>query len=350
MAINPNSQPNSPITSNEVVNQASSNNSQSSFNTVIINNTSPQHTPVSSPTNGHSNPDQANGSTNTNPWTTLNSIPSNNHHEPVQANDSVIGLVNGSANESTNPETHLATNLTNLDAYLTNPLSLIPEPIGFMPLATSSSERPRSKGRPKGSKNKPKAVTINHDHRSFHRTHTIEIPDGADIVESIRHFARRQHVGVSIHSGLGQVRNVTVQNSGTNKSNISHAGTHGLVFINGLHHGSAIQRPPLNSVAGIPVSYPCPSAAESYLNVILCGPSGGFWGGLVVGPLIASGRVILHVSPFECYDFQRVVPEALAQAHYPGSDGAGPSSSCGNDGLNSDPNYSGRKRRRFSNY
>lgn len=72
------------------------------------------------------------------------------------------------------------------------------------------SRRPR--GRPAGSKNKPKPpIIITRDSANALRTHVMEIADGCDIVESVATFARRRQRGVCIMSGTGTVTNVTLR-------------------------------------------------------------------------------------------------------------------------------------------
>ncbi|PPD72256.1 hypothetical protein GOBAR_DD30856 [Gossypium barbadense] len=73
-----------------------------------------------------------------------------------------------------------------------------------------TNRRPR--GRPAGSKNKPKPpIIITRDSANALRTHVMEIGDGCDIVESVSTFARRRQRGVCIMSGTGNVTNVTLR-------------------------------------------------------------------------------------------------------------------------------------------
>ncbi|MBA0768215.1 hypothetical protein Gotri_017035, partial [Gossypium trilobum] len=73
-----------------------------------------------------------------------------------------------------------------------------------------TNRRPR--GRPAGSRNKPKPpIIITRDSANALRTHVMEIGDGCDIVESVSTFARRRQRGVCIMSGTGNVTNVTLR-------------------------------------------------------------------------------------------------------------------------------------------
>ncbi|KAL3610012.1 hypothetical protein D5086_001032 [Populus alba] len=70
----------------------------------------------------------------------------------------------------------------------------------------------RPRGRPAGSKNKPKPpIIITRDSANALRTHLMEVADGCDIVESVATFARRRQRGVCIMSGTGTVTNVTLR-------------------------------------------------------------------------------------------------------------------------------------------
>lgn len=70
----------------------------------------------------------------------------------------------------------------------------------------------RPRGRPAGSKNKPKApIIITRDSANALRTHVMEIADGCDIMESVSNFSRRRQRGVCIMSGTGNVTNVNLR-------------------------------------------------------------------------------------------------------------------------------------------
>ncbi|KAL3579124.1 hypothetical protein D5086_020628 [Populus alba] len=78
------------------------------------------------------------------------------------------------------------------------------------PGSGSTSRRPR--GRPAGSKNKPKPpIVITKESPNSLHSHVLEISSGSDIVESIATFSHRRHRGVSILSGSGIVNNVTLR-------------------------------------------------------------------------------------------------------------------------------------------
>ncbi|KAF6175976.1 hypothetical protein GIB67_026609 [Kingdonia uniflora] len=76
--------------------------------------------------------------------------------------------------------------------------------------ASGGGRRPR--GRPPGSKNKPKPpIIITRESPNCLRSHVLEIISGTDISECISTFARRRQRGVCVLSGSGIVTNVTLR-------------------------------------------------------------------------------------------------------------------------------------------
>ncbi|MED6175905.1 hypothetical protein PIB30_082745 [Stylosanthes scabra] len=141
------------------------------------------------------------------------------------------------------------------------------------------SRRPR--GRPAGSKNKPKPpIIITRDSANALRTHVMEVADGCDIVESISDFARRRQRGVCIMSGTGTVVNVTLRQP---------ASSNAVVTLQGRFE--------ILSLAGSFLPAPAPPEA-SRLTIYLAGGQGQVVGGTVVGTLVASGIVVMMAASF----------------------------------------------------
>ncbi|PHT85752.1 AT-hook motif nuclear-localized protein 20 [Capsicum annuum] len=70
----------------------------------------------------------------------------------------------------------------------------------------------RPRGRPPGSKNKPKPpIFVTRDSPNALRSHVMEVSGGSDVAESIAQFARRRQRGVCVLSGNGSVANVTLR-------------------------------------------------------------------------------------------------------------------------------------------
>ncbi|XP_062074140.1 AT-hook motif nuclear-localized protein 26 [Humulus lupulus] len=149
------------------------------------------------------------------------------------------------------------------------------------------SRRPR--GRPAGSKNKPKPpIIITRDSANALRTHVMEIADGCDIVESVATFARRRQRGVCIMSGTGTVTNVTLRQP---------ASPGAIVTLHGRFE--------ILSLAGSFLPPPAPPAATG-LTIYLAGGQGQVVGGSVVGTLIASGPVVVMAASFSNAAYERL--------------------------------------------
>ncbi|XP_022737820.1 AT-hook motif nuclear-localized protein 24 [Durio zibethinus] len=149
------------------------------------------------------------------------------------------------------------------------------------------SRRPR--GRPAGSKNKPKPpIIITRDSANALRTHVMEIGDGCDIVESVATFASRRQRGVCIMSGTGTVTNVTLRQP---------ASSGAIVTLHGRFE--------ILSLAGSFLPPPAPPAATG-LTIYLAGGQGQVVGGSVVGTLICSGPVVIMAASFSNAAYERL--------------------------------------------
>ncbi|BAU00490.1 hypothetical protein LR48_Vigan06g007100 [Vigna angularis] len=152
---------------------------------------------------------------------------------------------------------------------------------------TEMSRRPR--GRPAGSKNKPKPpIIITRDSANALKTHVMEVADGCDIVESVSTFARRRQRGVCIMSGTGTVTNVTLRQP---------ASSGAIVTLHGRFE--------ILSLAGSFLPPPAPPAATG-LTIYLAGGQGQVVGGSVVGALIASGPVVIMSASFSNAAYERL--------------------------------------------
>ncbi|KAL1540124.1 AT-hook motif nuclear-localized protein 22-like [Salvia divinorum] len=161
------------------------------------------------------------------------------------------------------------------------------------------SRRPR--GRPAGSKNKPKPpIIITRDSANALRSHVMEIASGCDVQESISAFATRRQRGVCILSGGGTVTNVTLRQPAAPTSVLTLHGRFEILSLSGSF------LPP-----------PAPPAASA-LAIYLAGSQGQVVGGTVVGPLIASGPVVIMAASFGNAAYERLpLEEEEAQAAPP---------------------------------
>ncbi|KAG2681384.1 hypothetical protein I3843_11G141500 [Carya illinoinensis] len=161
----------------------------------------------------------------------------------------------------------------------------------------------RPRGRPAGSKNKPKPpIIITRDSANALRTHVMEIGDGCDIVESVATFARRRQRGVCIMSGTGTVTNVTLRQP---------ASPGAIVTLHGRFE--------ILSLAGSFLPPPAPPAATG-LTIYLAGGQGQVVGGSVVGTLIASGPVVVMAASFSNAAYERL-PLEEEETQVPMQDG-----------------------------
>lgn len=148
-----------------------------------------------------------------------------------------------------------------------------------------NTRRPR--GRPPGSKNKPKPpIVLTKATPNALQSHVFEIAAATDIAHSISTFANRRRRGVSILSATGLVANVTLRQPA------------GAVVT--LH-----ERFEILSLSGAFLPPPSPQGATG-LTVYLAGGQGRVVGGLVAGPLIAAGPVIVIAASFTNAIYERL--------------------------------------------
>ncbi|CAH9086274.1 unnamed protein product [Cuscuta europaea] len=151
------------------------------------------------------------------------------------------------------------------------------------------SRRPR--GRPAGSKNKPKPpIIITRDSANSLRTHLMEIADGCDVMDSVAAFARMRQRGVCVLSGNGIVTNVTLRQPASTAS----------AAVITLHGRFEIL-----SLSGSFLPPPAPPSATG-LSIYLAGGQGQVVGGSVVGALLAAGPVVIMAASFSNAAYERL--------------------------------------------
>ncbi|XP_042508776.1 AT-hook motif nuclear-localized protein 25-like [Macadamia integrifolia] len=154
--------------------------------------------------------------------------------------------------------------------------------------AATGNRRPR--GRPPGSKNKPKPpIIVTRDSPNALRSHVLEVSAGADVVESVSNYARRRGRGVCVLSGGGAVANVTLRQPAAPAGSV--------VTLHGRFE--------ILSLSGTVLPPPAPPGAGG-LTIFLAGGQGQVVGGSVVGPLVASGPVVLMAASFANAVFERL--------------------------------------------
>lgn len=155
--------------------------------------------------------------------------------------------------------------------------------------SSSSGGGRRPRGRPPGSKNKPKPpIVITKESPNALRSHVLEISNGSDISECIATFAHRRHRGVSVLSGSGIVTNVNLRQP---------AAPGGVLSLQGRFE--------ILSLSGAFLPAPSPPGATG-LTVYLAGGQGQVVGGTVVGQLMASGPVMVIAATFTNATYERL--------------------------------------------
>ncbi|KAF7815722.1 AT-hook motif nuclear-localized protein 16 [Senna tora] len=171
------------------------------------------------------------------------------------------------------------------------PSNDIPKAVSPVSFAAEDPEtggrRPR--GRPAGSKNKPKPpIIVTRDSANALRAHALEVTSGCDINESLLNFARRKQRGICILSGTGCVTNVTLRQPAAPGATVT---LHGRFEILSLL-GSILPPPAPPGITG--------------LTIYLAGAQGQVVGGAVVGALVASGPVVVMAASFMNATFDRL--------------------------------------------
>ncbi|XP_010548186.1 PREDICTED: AT-hook motif nuclear-localized protein 25 [Tarenaya hassleriana] len=168
--------------------------------------------------------------------------------------------------------------------------------------ASSSGRGRRPRGRPPGSKNKPRPPTIiTRDSPNVLRSHVLEVSSGSDIAHVVSTYASRRGCGVSVLGASGAVTNVTVRQPAAAGPTL-----HGRFELLSLT-GTVLPPPALPGAGG--------------LTVYLAGGQGEVVGGNVAGPLVAAGPVVLMAASFANAVYDRLpmeeaeeTPAAVAQS------------------------------------
>ncbi|EEF42430.1 AT-hook motif nuclear-localized protein 23 [Ricinus communis] len=173
----------------------------------------------------------------------------------------------------------------------------------------------RPRGRPPGSRNKPKPpVIITRESANTLRAHILEVGNGCDVFECISNYARRRQRGICILSGAGTVTNVSIRQP---------AAAGAVVTLHGRFE--------ILSLSGSFLPPPAPPGATS-LTIFLAGGQGQVVGGSVVGELTAAGPVIVIAASFTNVAYERLPLDEDEQLQMQsGSSGGGGGSGVGNN-------------------
>nr|CAB3453634.1 unnamed protein product [Digitaria exilis] len=161
----------------------------------------------------------------------------------------------------------------------------------------------KRRGRPPGSKNKPKppvVITREAEPAAAMRPLVIEIPCGRDVADALARFAARRGLGICVLAGTGAVANVSLRHPtppapGGGAAAVVFHGEYEILSI------SATFLPPAMSAVS-----PQAAAVAARLSISLAGPHGQIVGGYVAGPLYAASTVVLVAAAFTNPTFHRL--------------------------------------------
>ncbi|XP_052172220.1 AT-hook motif nuclear-localized protein 19-like [Diospyros lotus] len=180
----------------------------------------------------------------------------------------------------------------------------LPEPVEFAHTSEEEEELQRSpatepprpsrataprkpRGRPPGSKNKPKQpVVLTQENDSGMKSVVLEIAEGMDVIDTVVQFARRHQLGVAILGARGSVSNVVVR---LPAAVMTIQGTHEIISLTGTFMASL----PVSSSAS------SPSLSPFAFGIALAGPNGTIYGGVLCGQVKAASTVVLLLGTFQ---------------------------------------------------
>ncbi|KAF8024793.1 hypothetical protein BT93_F1847 [Corymbia citriodora subsp. variegata] len=198
----------------------------------------------------------------------------------------------------------------------------------------------RPRGRPPGSKNKPKPpIVITRDPEPSLSPYILEVPCGSDIVASLHGFCRRRSLSLSVLSASGSIANFTLRQPHSSGASGATLTFHGHFNILSISATLFPHSPPASSRT--------PAPAPSAFSISLAGPQGQIVGGSVAGPLVAAGPVFVVAASFNSPMFHRLTDveeeaEDARRAASEGGSGSGeaqspPMSSGGDSGAGHRP-------------
>ncbi|KAK8623495.1 hypothetical protein V6N13_118378 [Hibiscus sabdariffa] len=149
----------------------------------------------------------------------------------------------------------------------------------------------RPRGRPPGSKNKPKPpLIITRQSDPSMTPYILEIPGGNDVVGAISRFTRRKNIGICVLTGSGTVSNVTLrQPSTTPGATITFHGRFDILSL---------------SATLLPQTTSC--HVPNTFSISLAGPQGQIIGGFIAGSLVAAATVFIVAATFNNPSYHRL--------------------------------------------
>ncbi|GAB4861348.1 hypothetical protein Ancab_036510 [Ancistrocladus abbreviatus] len=187
----------------------------------------------------------------------------------------------------------------------------------------------RPRGRPPGSKNKPKPpIVITREPDPVMFPYILEVQGGVDIVETLTRFTRSRNVGLCLLTASGSVANVTLKQPSINAG--------GTVTFHGRFDILSLSAVLLGGGGGEGFGF-SGHGGNGLFTISLAGPQGQIVGGKVVGALLAAGTVYVIAASFNNPTFYRL-PIDSEEVHHHSVSGRG---GGGVDGQTNSPGVSG---------
>ncbi|KAE9611216.1 hypothetical protein Lal_00012018 [Lupinus albus] len=158
----------------------------------------------------------------------------------------------------------------------------------------------RQRGRPPGSKNKPKPpLVITQESEESLKPVIIEIAAGLDVVKVVENFARRRQVCISVISGSGSISNVTIRNPLPHSPPFTFHGPFTLLALTGT------------CISGPSSSFPSNpnhnfSSNTNTFGISLLGSQGDILGGVIDGKVVAGSNVTIMATMFKKAEYHKV--------------------------------------------
>ncbi|XP_014502926.1 AT-hook motif nuclear-localized protein 17-like [Vigna radiata var. radiata] len=154
---------------------------------------------------------------------------------------------------------------------------------------SSSSSSKRTRGRPVGSKNKPKlTLVIDQDNKHTQKPIFIQIPKNSDVIKALIQFSYDYQSSITVHSASGSIRNVTLRDNESITSAFIVHGPFTLVSLIGtcINNNSCT----ISSLSNLDIG--------CFFNISFCSNIGQSFIGVVGGKVIADDDVIVAVTVF----------------------------------------------------
>ncbi|BAT99919.1 hypothetical protein LR48_Vigan06g056600 [Vigna angularis] len=149
---------------------------------------------------------------------------------------------------------------------------------------SSSSSSKRTRGRPMGSKNKPKlTLVIDQDNEHSQKPIFIQIPKNSDVIEALIQFAYDYQISITVQSASGSIMNVTLRGSESITSTFISHGPFTLVSLIGtcINNNSCT----VSSLSNLDI--------DCFFNISFCSNIGQSFIGVVGGKVIGGNDVVV---------------------------------------------------------